>query len=186
VLNSGEGAFYGPKLEFVLRDAIGRDWQCGTVQLDFNLPERLEATYTDQNGEIKTPVMIHRAPFGSMERFVAILIEHCAGKFPLWLTPEQVRVLPLSEKFNEYAKRISELLENYDIRALVDERNEKVGKKIRDAEVEKVPYMLIVGEQEFENETVAARKQGEGDLGTFSISDFAELLNNEVENLLSY
>jgi threonyl-tRNA synthetase len=186
VVELGEAAFYGPKLDFMVRDAIGRKWQLGTVQIDYNLPDRFELEYTGSDNQKHRPVMIHRAPFGSMERFVAILIEHCAGKFPLWLTPEQVRVLPLSEKFNEYAKRISELLENYDIRALVDERNEKVGKKIRDAEVEKVPYMLIVGEQEFENETVAARKQGEGDLGTFSISDFAELLNNEVENLLSY
>lgn len=185
VVELGEAAFYGPKLDFMVRDAIGRKWQLGTVQIDYNLPERFELEYTGSDNQKHRPVMIHRAPFGSMERFVAILIEHCAGKFPLWLTPEQVRILPLSEKFNDYAKRVSELLENYDIRALIDERNEKVGKKIRDAEIEKIPYMLIVGEQEFENETVAARKQGEGDLGVFSISDFAEHLNNEVEKLLA-
>ncbi|MFZ6053012.1 threonine--tRNA ligase [Halocola ammonii] len=186
VVELGEAAFYGPKLDFMVRDAIGRKWQLGTVQIDYNLPERFELEYTGSDNQKHRPVMIHRAPFGSMERFVAILIEHCAGKFPLWLTPEQVRILPLSEKFNDYANRVSELLENYDIRALVDERNEKVGKKIRDAEIEKVPYMLILGEQEFENQTVAARKQGEGDLGTFSIEDFAEFLNKEVEKLLSY
>lgn len=186
VVELGEAAFYGPKLDFMVRDAIGRKWQLGTVQIDYNLPERFELEYTGADNQKHRPVMIHRAPFGSMERFVAILIEHCAGQFPLWLTPEQVRILPVSEKYNDYAKKVSSELENYDIRALVDERNEKVGKKIREAELEKVPYMLIVGEDEQAAGSVSARKRGgEGDLGKFSIADFAEYVNNEVKQMLA-
>ncbi|MCC6599988.1 MAG: threonine--tRNA ligase [Crocinitomicaceae bacterium] len=185
VVELGEAAFYGPKLDFMVRDAIGRKWQLGTVQIDYNLPERFDLEYTGADNLKHRPVMIHRAPFGSLERFVAILIEHCAGQFPLWLTPEQVRILPVSEKFNEYAKSVSTELENYDIRALVDERNEKVGKKIREAELEKVPYMLVVGVEEQKNRTVSARKKGEGDQGVLSIGDFASRLNREVEEMLS-
>jgi threonyl-tRNA synthetase len=185
VVELGEAAFYGPKLDFMVRDAIGRKWQLGTVQIDYNLPERFELEYTGADNQKHRPVMIHRAPFGSMERFVAILIEHCAGQFPLWLTPEQVRVLPVSEKYNEYAKRVSTELNNYDIRALVDERNEKVGKKIREAELEKVPYMLIVGEEEQNAGTVSARKKGEGDTGVLSIADFAAKVNEEIRQMLS-
>ncbi|MDG1158898.1 MAG: threonine--tRNA ligase [Flavobacteriales bacterium] len=184
VVEYGEAAFYGPKLDFMVRDAIGRKWQLGTVQIDYNLPERFELDYVGADNEKHRPVMIHRAPFGSMERFVAILIEHCAGKFPIWLTPEQVRILPISEKFHEYAQGLSEVLENYDIRALVDERAEKIGKKIRDTEVEKVPYMLIVGEKEAASGTVSVRKQGEGDLGSLTPQAFVELINNEIKELL--
>ena len=185
VVEYGEAAFYGPKLDFMVRDAIGRKWQLGTVQIDYNLPERFELEYTGADNQKHRPVMIHRAPFGSMERFVAILIEHCAGQFPLWLTPEQVRILPVSEKFNEYAKKVSSELNIYDIRALVDERNEKVGKKIRDAEMEKVPYMLVVGEEEQSSDSVSARKKGEGDVGRMSITDFATRVNKEIEAMLS-
>jgi threonyl-tRNA synthetase len=185
VVELGEAAFYGPKLDFMVRDAIGRKWQLGTVQIDYNLPERFELEYTGADNQKHRPVMIHRAPFGSMERFVAILIEHCAGQFPLWLTPEQVRILPVSEKYNEYAKKVSSELNIYDIRALVDERNEKVGKKIRDAEMEKVPYMLVVGEEEQSQNSVSARKKGEGDLGSMAISDFVAQVNKEIEAMLS-
>lgn len=185
VVELGEAAFYGPKLDFMVRDAIGRKWQLGTVQIDYNLPERFELEYTGADNQKHRPVMIHRAPFGSMERFVAILIEHCAGQFPLWLTPEQVRILPVSEKYNEYAKKVSSELNIYDIRALVDERNEKVGKKIRDAEMEKVPYMLVVGEEEQSQNSVSARKKGEGDLGGMAISDFVAHVNKEIEAMLS-
>jgi threonyl-tRNA synthetase len=185
VVEYGEAAFYGPKLDFMVRDAIGRKWQLGTVQIDYNLPERFELEYTGSDNLKHRPVMIHRAPFGSMERFVAILIEHCAGQFPLWLTPEQVRILPVSEKFNEYARTVSKKLNSYDIRALVDERNEKVGKKIREAELEKVPYMLVVGDEEMQAGTVSARKKGEGDVGTLSIDDFSSRLNAEVTAMLA-
>lgn len=185
VVEYGEAAFYGPKLDFMVRDAIGRKWQLGTVQIDYNLPERFELEYTGADNQKHRPVMIHRAPFGSMERFVAILIEHCAGQFPLWLTPEQVRILPVSEKYNDFAKKLSSELNNHDIRALVDERNEKVGKKIREAELEKVPYMLVVGEEEQSNNTVSARKKGEGDLGSMSIPDFVERVNNEIKAMLA-
>lgn len=185
VVEYGEAAFYGPKLDFMVRDAIGRKWQLGTVQIDYNLPERFELEYTGADNQKHRPVMIHRAPFGSMERFVAILIEHCAGQFPLWLTPEQVRILPVSEKYNDFAKKLSSELNNHDIRALVDERNEKVGKKIREAELEKVPYMLVVGEEEHSNNTVSARKKGEGDLGSMSIPDFVERVNNEIKAMLA-
>jgi threonyl-tRNA synthetase len=185
VVEYGEAAFYGPKLDFMVRDAIGRRWQLGTVQVDYNLPERFELEYTGADNQKHRPVMIHRAPFGSMERFVAILIEHCAGQFPLWLTPEQVKVLPVSEKYNDYAQSVAKELNSYDIRALVDERNEKVGKKIRDAEMEKLPYMLVVGEEEQGAGMVSARKKGEGDLGKMTIADFATKVNNEVKAMLA-
>ncbi len=177
----GEAAFYGPKLDFMVKDALGRSWQLGTVQVDYNLPERFELEYVGSDNQKHTPVMIHRAPFGSMERFVAVLLEHCAGKFPLWLTPDQVAILPVSEKYNDEAKKLSGLLKNYDLRAFVDERNEKIGRKIRDTEVMKVPYMLIVGEQEVNSGKLSVRKQGEGDLGSFSIEEFAKLIQDDIE-----
>lgn len=177
----GEAAFYGPKLDFMVKDAIGRSWQLGTIQVDYNLPERFELEYTGNDNQKHRPVMIHRAPFGSLERFVAVLIEHCAGNFPLWLTPEQVIILPISEKYNEYAKNISQLLNNYDIRSLFDERNEKIGRKIREAELRKVPYMLVVGEEEMNENTVSARKHGQGDIGKFTVESFAELIKKEIE-----
>ena len=185
VVELGEAAFYGPKLDFMVRDAIGRTWQLGTVQIDYNLPERFELEYVGSDNAKHRPVMIHRAPFGSMERFVAILIEHCSGKFPLWLTPEQARILALSEKYNEYAEEVSKVLENADIRALVDSRSEKVGRKIRDAELEKIPYMLIVGENEKSEGTVSVRKQGEGDVGTMTIEAFAERIRSEIVEMLT-
>ncbi len=185
VVELGEAAFYGPKLDFMVRDAIGRKWQLGTVQIDYNLPERFELEYIGADNTAHRPVMIHRAPFGSMERFVAILIEHCAGKFPLWLMPEQVKILPISDRFNEYAQGLLEVLENYDIRALVDKRPEKIGRKIRDAEMERIPYMLIVGEQEAEQGTVSVRRQGEGDLGSMSAEQFGELIQSEIKRLLT-
>jgi len=185
VVELGEAAFYGPKLDFMVRDAIGRRWQLGTVQIDYNLPERFELEYVGADNGKHRPVMIHRAPFGSMERFVAILIEHCAGKFPLWLTPEQARILPISDRFNDYAEKLSKVLENSDIRALVDSRSEKVGKKIREAELDKVPYMLIVGDDEAAEGTVSVRKQGEGDLGSESIEGFADRVKREVAEMLS-
>ena len=181
----GEAAFYGPKLDFMVRDAIGRRWQLGTIQVDYNLPERFELEYTGNDNQKHRPVMIHRAPFGSMERFVAVLIEHTAGKFPLWLTPEQVVVMPISEKFNEYAEKVVRELKQKDIRAVVDGRNEKIGRKIRDNELKKIPYMLIVGEKEAENNEVSVRKQGEGDKGSMKITNFAALLNNEVEEMIN-
>ena len=184
VVELGEAAFYGPKLDFMVRDAIGRKWQLGTVQIDYNLPERFELEYVGADNAKHRPVMIHRAPFGSMERFVAILIEHCAGKFPLWLTPEQVKILPISDRFNEYAQGVLKVLENHDIRALVDDRSEKVGKKIRDAELEKVPFMLIVGEDEAAKGTVAVRKQGAGDQGSMSVEAFAASVNAEIAEML--
>jgi len=184
VVVEGEAAFYGPKLDFMVRDAIGRKWQLGTIQVDYNLPERFELEYQGSDNQKHRPVMIHRAPFGSMERFVAVLIEHCAGKFPLWLMPEQVRVLPVSDKFNNYAHSVSNQLNNSDIRAFIDERNEKVGRKIRDAEVDKMAYMLIVGEDEASNQTVSVRKQGEGDKGVMTVDAFAEMINSEVKALM--
>jgi threonyl-tRNA synthetase len=182
VIELGEAAFYGPKLDFMVKDAIGRKWQLGTIQVDYNLPERFELEYTGSDNQKHRPVMIHRAPFGSMERFVAVLIEHCAGKFPLWLTPEQIAVLPISEKYNDYAKKVLELLNNYDIRGLVDDRNEKIGKKIRDTELQKVPYMIIVGEKEEAENKISVRKQAEGDLGSFTIEEFTRIINKEIEN----
>lgn len=185
IIELGEAAFYGPKLDFMVRDAIGRKWQLGTVQIDYNLPERFELEYKGSDNESHRPVMIHRAPFGSMERFCAILIEHCAGKFPLWLTPEQVKILPISDRFNSYAKEVLELLNNYDIRASIDERSEKIGRKIRDAELERVPYMIIVGEKEAESGEVSPRKQGEGDMGSMKIETFAEFIQEEIKELLA-
>ncbi|MCK6641819.1 MAG: threonine--tRNA ligase [Bacteroidia bacterium] len=187
VIEYGEAAFYGPKLDFMVKDAIGRKWQLGTIQVDYNLPERFELEYTGSDNQKHRPVMIHRAPFGSMERFVAVLIEHCAGKFPLWLTPEQVAILPVSDRFNDYAHSVLEELKNSDIRGYVDDRSEKVGKKIRDNELKKVPFMLIVGEEENASRTVSVRKQGEtgGDQGKMSISDFAALINREVNERLA-
>ncbi len=176
----GEAAFYGPKLDFMVKDAIGRKWQLGTIQVDYNLPERFELEYVGSDDKRYRPVMIHRAPFGSMERFVAVLIEHTGGKFPLWLTPEQVAILPISEKFNDYAKKVCELLNNYDIRAFLDDRNETVGKKIRENELKRIPYLLIVGEKEAEAGTVSVRRQGEGDRGNLTVEEFAKLINDEV------
>ncbi len=181
----GEAAFYGPKLDFMVKDALGRSWQLGTIQVDYNLPERFELEYIGADDNRHRPVMIHRAPFGSMERFVAVLIEHTAGKFPLWLTPEQVVVLPISEKYNDYAQSISDFLNNCDIRSLIDDRNEKVGRKIRDNELKRIPYLLVVGEKEAENQTVSVRKQGQGDIGSMNWNDFAEFINNEVKEQLS-
>ncbi len=181
----GEAAFYGPKLDFMVKDAIGRRWQLGTIQVDYNLPERFELEYTGEDNKKHRPVMIHRAPFGSMERFVAVLIEHTGGKFPLWLTPDQVSILPISEKFNEYAYQVARELEEADLSVLVDDRNEKIGRKIRDTELKRVPYMLIVGEKEAENCEVSVRKQGEGDKGSMKITTFAELLKSEIEEQLN-
>jgi threonyl-tRNA synthetase len=182
VVETGEAAFYGPKLDFMVKDAIGRKWQLGTIQVDYNLPERFELEYTGSDNQKHRPVMIHRAPFGSLERFIAVLIEHCGGNFPLWLTPNQYAILPISEKYNDYAKKVSELLNNSDIRGLVDERNEKIGKKIRDNEVNKVPFMLVVGEKEAEEGTVAVREHGKGDIGTMTIEDFAKLIQTTIES----
>lgn len=182
VTELGEAAFYGPKLDFMVKDALGRKWQLGTIQVDYNLPERFELEYTGSDNQKHRPVMIHRAPFGSLERFIAVLIEHCAGKFPLWLTPDQVAVLPISEKYNDYAKKVLELLNNSDIRGLVDERNEKIGKKIRDNELNKIPFMLIVGEKEAEEGVVAVREQGKGDIGTMPVAEFAKLIHTTIEN----
>ena len=180
----GEAAFYGPKLDFMVRDAIGRKWQLGTIQVDYNLPERFELEYTGQDNQKHRPIMIHRAPFGSMERFVAVLIEHTGGKFPLWLTPEQFIILPISEKYEIYSKKVLSLLANYDLRGTIDERNEKTGKKIRDAELAKIPFMLIVGENEEGKGTVSVRRHGEGDLGAMTIEDFAKMVDQEVEKEL--
>ncbi|MCC8197831.1 MAG: threonine--tRNA ligase [Tannerellaceae bacterium] len=181
----GEAAFYGPKLDFMVKDALGRRWQLGTIQVDYNLPERFELEYTGEDNKKHRPVMIHRAPFGSMERFVAVLIEHTGGKFPLWLTPDQVAIMPISEKYNEYAWNVARQLEEQDIRVIVDDRNEKIGRKIRDNEMKRIPYMLIVGEKEAENNEVSVRKQGEGDKGSMKITTFAALLNDEVEEMMN-
>ena len=182
----GEAAFYGPKLDFMVKDAIGRRWQLGTIQVDYNLPERFELEYTGEDNKKHRPVMIHRAPFGSMERFVAVLIEHTGGKFPLWLTPDQVAILPISEKFNDYAYEVKRQLEAEDLSVLVDDRNEKIGRKIRDTELKRIPYMLIVGEKEAENNEVSVRKQGEGDKGSMKITTFAALLKGEVEDQMNH
>lgn len=181
VVEYGEAAFYGPKLDFMVKDAIGRKWQLGTIQVDYNLPERFELEYTGADNQKHRPVMIHRAPFGSLERFVAVLIEHCAGKFPLWLTPEQAVILPISDKYNDYAKSFQQYLNNYDIRTLVDERSEKIGKKIRDAEISKVPMMLIVGEKELESGGVSVRIQGDGDKGMLVKEAFVTFFNEEIK-----
>ena len=179
----GEAAFYGPKLDFMVKDAIGRRWQLGTIQVDYNLPERFGLEYTGKDNQKHRPVMIHRAPFGSMERFVAVLLEHTAGKLPLWLIPEQCVVLPISEKFNDYAYEVVKELDKHDVRAVVDDRNEKIGKKIRDNELKKIPYLLIVGEKEAQNGEVSVRKQGEGDKGTMKIINFADEINAEVAKM---
>ena len=184
VVAFGEAAFYGPKLDFMVQDALGREWQLGTIQVDYNLPERFELEYVGADNHKHRPVMIHRAPFGSLERFVAVLLEHCAGDFPLWLTTEQFIVLPISEKYNEYAEKVSEFLNNSDIRGLVDDRNEKIGKKIRDAELAKIPFMLIVGEKEFEQNQVSVRERGEGDKGAMSQEAFIEIVKAAVDKEL--
>ncbi len=180
VVETGEAAFYGPKLDFMVKDALGRKWQLGTIQVDYNLPERFELEYTGSDNAKHRPVMIHRAPFGSLERFVAVLIEHCGGQFPLWLSPDQFIILPVSEKFEEYSKKLLESLNNSDIRGLIDSRDEKVGRKIRDAEVKKIPYMLIIGEKEVESGMISVRKHGEGDLGIMSIDEFQTKLIKEI------
>lgn len=180
----GEAAFYGPKLDFMVRDVLGRKWQLGTIQVDYNLPDRFELQYIGADNQKHRPVMIHRAPFGSLERFVAILIEHSGGKFPLWLVPDQAVIIPVSEKFNEYAQKVLNILNNYDIRTLIDERNEKVGKKIRDNELKKIPYLLIVGEKEENSGTVSVRRQGQGDQGSMKTVEFSERLRIETEEQL--
>ena len=180
VIEYGEAAFYGPKLDFMVRDAIGRKWQLGTIQVDYNLPERFDLTYIGEDNAKHRPVMLHRAPFGSMERFIAVLIEHCAGKFPLWLTPTQVKILPISDKFMPYAENVLQQLKKADIRAEIDDRNEKIGKKIRDTELERTPLMVVLGEQETNNGTVAVRRQGKGDMGVQSIAEFINMVNEEV------
>ncbi len=185
VVEYGEAAFYGPKLDFMIKDAIGRKWQLGTIQVDYNLPERFDLEYVGSDNKKHRPIMIHRAPFGSMERFVAVLIEHTGGKFPLWLTPEQTVIMPISEKYNDYAKKVLNSLNNSDIRAVLDDRNEKIGRKIRDNELKKIPYLLIVGEKEASENTISVRRQGEGDMGTMQIQEFADLINKEVEGQMS-
>ena len=181
---TGEAAFYGPKLDFMVKDAIGRKWQLGTIQVDYNLPERFKLEYTAEDNSKKTPVMIHRAPFGSLERFTAVLIEHTAGHFPLWLAPDQVAILPISEKYNDYAKNVQEYLDSKDVRAYIDDRNEKIGRKIRDNELKRVPYMLVVGEKEAADGLVSMRKQGGGEQASMKMEDFAQRINDEVKEQL--
>ena len=184
VIEEGEAAFYGPKLDFMVKDALGRSWQLGTIQVDYNLPKRFDLTYKGSDNELHRPVMIHRAPFGSMERFIAVLLEHTGGNFPLWLTPEQVIILPISEKYQNYSEKVLESLENSEIRALIDDRSEKTGRKIRDAEVSKIPYMVIVGEKEENEASVSIRKHGEGDLGTFTIEEFVKMIKDEEQKTI--
>ena len=184
VIEEGEAAFYGPKLDFMVKDALGRSWQLGTIQVDYNLPKRFDLTYKGADNQLHRPVMIHRAPFGSMERFIAVLLEHTGGNFPLWLTPDQVILLPISDKYQNYSEKVLESLENSEIRALVDNRSEKTGRKIRDAEVSKTPYMVIVGEKEEQDGTVSVRKHGEGDIGTFTIEEFISLIKTEESSTL--
>ena len=179
----GEAAFYGPKLDFMIKDALGRRWQLGTIQVDYNLPERFQLEYTGADNKKHRPVMIHRAPFGSMERFIAVLIEHTAGRFPLWLIPDQVVILPIPEKFNDYAQQVAETLSKQDIRAIVDDRNEKIGRKIRDNEIKHIPYMLVVGEKEAADCTVNVRKQGTQAQETMKIEDFAKKIQEEVRQM---
>ena len=183
---AGEAAFYGPKLDFMVKDAIGRKWQLGTIQVDYNLPERFDLTYNGSDNQKHRPVMIHRTIFGSMERFVAVLIENTSGKFPLWLAPEKAVVLPISEKFNDYAGKVLEILNNSDICTLIDDRSEKIGKKIRDNELKRIPYLLIIGEKEVENETIAVRKQGEGDKGSMKIEEFVNFINSEIKKEIAF
>jgi len=186
VIEYGEAAFYGPKLDFMVKDALGRQWQLGTIQVDYNLPERFELTYKGSDDKLHRPVMIHRAPFGSMERFIAILLEHTAGNFPLWLMPEQAIILSLSEKYENYAKKVLELLENHEIRALIDNRNETIGKKIREAEIQKMPYMLIVGEEEEKNGTISVRSHGQEGKGNIiiTVDEFARIVREEIAKTL--
>ena len=184
VVETGEAAFYGPKLDFMVKDALGRSWQLGTIQVDYNLPERFDLNYKGSDNELHRPVMIHRAPFGSLERFIAILLEHTGGNFPLWLVPEQVTILSLSDKYEKYSEKVLNLLENYDIRGLVDHRNETVGKKIREAEMNKIPYMLIIGEQEELSNTVTVRKHGGENLGAMSIEDFSNIISDDIKKTL--
>ncbi len=183
----GEAAFYGPKLDFMVKDAIGRKWQLGTIQVDYNLPERFDLTYTGADDKQHRPIMIHRAPFGSMERFVAVLLEHTGGKFPLWLAPDQVVVLPISDKYNDYADDVARKLNMCDIRAVVDERNEKIGRKIRDNELKRIPFLLIVGEKEAADGTVSVRQQGEGDKGAMTLAEFTahvgDIVSGEIKPL---
>ena len=185
IVEYGEAAFYGPKLDFMVKDAIGRSWQLGTIQVDYNLPERFDLTYKGSDDKLHRPIMIHRAPFGSMERFVAVLLEHTGGKFPLWLTPDQVVVLPISEKYNDYAHEVARQLNIADVRTQVDDRNEKIGRKIRDNELKRIPYLLIVGEKEDEENKVSVRAQGEGDKGQMTIEEFiafmTDLVAKEIE-----
>jgi len=181
VTELGEAAFYGPKLDFMVKDALGRQWQLGTIQVDYNLPERFKLEYIGADNQKHRPVMLHRAPFGSLERFIAVLIEHCAGNFPLWLSPEQIAVLPISEKFADYAEEVYKQLEEYDIRGFLDNRDEKIGRKIRDAEVKKVPFMVIVGEKEQEEKKISIRRHGKGDVGSFTINEFRDIFNKEIE-----
>ena len=183
-VETGEAAFYGPKLDFMVKDALGRKWQLGTIQVDYNLPERFGLEYTGSDDKKHRPIMIHRAPFGSLERFVAVLIENTEGKFPLWLTPVQAVVLPISEKFNDYASKVSEILNDVDIRTEVDDRNVKIGRKIRDNETKHVPFMLIVGEKEAQENKVSVRKQGKTDIGAMSIEEFKKFLQEEVDKEL--
>jgi threonyl-tRNA synthetase len=182
VIEYGEAAFYGPKLDFMVRDAIGRKWQLGTIQVDYNLPERFDLTYIGEDNAKHRPVMIHRAPFGSLERFVAVLIENCAGKFPMWLVPVQVKILPISDKFITYAENILNQLKNNDIRAEIDDRSEKIGKKIRDTELAKIPVMLIIGEKEVNDQVVSVRRQGKGDEGSKTLAEVIANIKDEVEN----
>jgi threonyl-tRNA synthetase len=184
VVEYGEAAFYGPKLDFMVKDALGRKWQLGTIQVDYNLPERFELEYIGSDNQKHRPIMIHRAPFGSMERFVAVLIEHTGGNFPLWLNPEQVIILPISEKYMDYSKKLSDILNNSEIRSQIDERSEKTGRKIRDAEIRKIPFMLIVGEKEEADGTVSVRRHGVGDLGSFTVDEFVNLVNKEVKEVM--
>ncbi|MBT6699299.1 MAG: threonine--tRNA ligase, partial [Flavobacteriales bacterium] len=186
VVEYGEAAFYGPKLDFMVKDALGRQWQLGTIQVDYNLPERFELEYTGADNQKHRPVMIHRAPFGSMERFVSVLIEHCGGNFPLWLAPEQVVILPISEKYHDYANKVMKLLKNSDICGRIDQRSEKTGRKIRDAEVSKTPYMIIVGEKEEREETVSVRKHGGDDLGSMKIDTLIDSINKEIEEITKF
>ena len=184
-VETGEAAFYGPKLDFMVKDAIGRRWQLGTIQVDYNLPERFQLEYTGSDNQKYRPVMIHRAPFGSMERFVAVLIEHTGGKFPLWLTPDQVAILPISERFNDYAEQVKRELEQYDVRCIIDGRSEKINRKIRDNEMKHIPYMLIVGEKEQAEGTVTVRRQGGINEGSLKIAEFGEKIEEEVNNMIN-
>ena len=180
VVEYGEAAFYGPKLDFMVKDALGRSWQLGTIQVDYNLPERFDLTYKGADDKLHRPIMIHRAPFGSMERFVAVLLEHTAGKFPLWLSPDQCVVLPISEKFNDYAEEVVAYLNEHDVRAHIDDRNEKIGRKIRDNELKRIPYLLIVGEKEAAERSVSVRAQGEGDKGSMTLDEYCDYMKQLV------